>query len=63
MKLLATTKADDVVLEDLVPTSTPSPHTTMNRIGVGEQLNVPHDLNDFDVFNDNKKMNSNDDNE
>ena len=24
----------------------------MNSIGVGEQLNVSHDLNDFHIFND-----------
>ena len=59
VKLPATTKTDDVLMEDLVPTSIPSPHTTTNRIGVGEQLHVSHDLKNFHVFNDNNKMNSN----
>ena len=63
VKLLDTTKTGDVVLEDLVPTSIPSPHTTMNRECVGELLNVSHDLNGFHIFNDNNKMNSNGNNE
>ena len=62
VKLPATTKTDDFVLDDLGPTSIPLPHTTMNIIGVSEQLNVSHDLNHFHVFNDNNKMNSNENN-
>ena len=48
VKLPATTKADDVLLEDLVPNTT--------RVGVGEQLNVSQHLNNFHVFNDDHKM-------
>ena len=55
VKLPATTKADDVLLEDLVPTT--------NRVGVGEQLNVSQDLNNFHVFKDDNKMTSNENNE
>ena len=60
VKLLGTTKTDDILLEDLFPTSLPLPHTATNRIGVGEQLNVSQDLN---IFNDKNKMNSNENNE
>ena len=63
VKLPATTKTDDVLLEDLVPTSIPSSHTATNRIRDGEQLNVSQDLNNFHVFNDPNKMNSNENNE
>ena len=63
VKLPVTTKTDDVLLEDLVPTSIPLVHTGTSRIGVGEQLNVSHDLNDFHVFNINNKMKSKENNE
>ena len=62
VKLPATTKADDILLDDLVPTSILSPHTATNRIGVGEQLNVSPDLNNFHVFNEYNKMTSNENN-
>ena len=63
VKLPSTAKSDVIVLENLVPTSITLPHTTTNSIGVGQQLTVSHDLNDFHVFNDNNKMNSNENNE
>ena len=56
VKLPATMKAQDVLLEDLVPTSIPLPHKATNRIGVREQLNVSKDLNNIHVFNDNNEM-------
>ena len=40
VKLPATTKAQDVLLEDLVPTSILSPHMATIRIRVGKQLNM-----------------------
>ena len=63
VKLPATMKAQDVLLEDLVPTSILSPHTATNRIGVSEQLNVSQDLKNIHVFNDNNKMTSDESNE
>ena len=63
-KLPATMKAQDILLEDLVPSSSrPSPHTGTNRIGIAEQLNVSKDVNNIHVFNDNKKMTSNENKE
>ena len=56
VKLPATMKAQDVLLEDLVPTSIPLPHKATNRIGFREQLNVSKDLNYIHVFNDNNEM-------
>ena len=52
-------KAQDVLLEDLAPSSRPSPHTATNRIGTGQQLTVSQDVNNIHVFNDNNKMTSN----
>ena len=64
VKLPATTKkAQDVLLEDLVHTSIPSPYTPTDRTGVGEQLNVSQDLKNIHVFNDNTKMTSDENNE
>ena len=60
VKLPATMKGQDVQLEDLIPSSRPSPQTATNRIGIGEQCNVSQDLNNIHVFNDNNKMTSND---
>ena len=63
VKLPVTTKTENVLLEDLVPTSIPLVHTATRRIDAGEQVNVSHDLNDFHVFNNNNKMNSKENNE
>ena len=40
VELPATMKAQDILLEDLVPSSRLSPHTGTNRIGISEQLTV-----------------------
>ena len=63
VKLPVTMKAQDVLLEDLVPSSRPSPHTATNRDGIGEQLTVSQDVNNIHVFNDNNKMTSNENKE
>ena len=47
VKLPATAKAQDLLFEDLVPSSSQTPQTATNRIGIGEQLNVPQDLNNI----------------
>ena len=55
VKLPATKKAQDVLLEDHVPSSRLSPPTATNRFGIGEQLPVSQDVNTIHVFNDNHK--------
>ena len=54
----ATKKAQDVPLEDLVPSSTMSPPTATNIFGISEQLPVSQDINNIHVFNDNDKSTS-----
>ena len=58
VKLPATKKAQDVLLEDLVPCSRLSPLTATNRFGIGEQLSVSQDVNNNHVLNDNNKSTS-----
>ena len=54
----ATKKAQDVLLEDLVPSSTMAPPTPTNIFGISEQLPVSQDANNIHVFNDNNKSTS-----
>ena len=56
VKLPSTMKAQDVLLEDFVPTSIPSPHTATTRIAAGEQLNISQDFKNIHIFNDNNMM-------
>ena len=58
VKLPATKKAQDVQLEDLVPSSTLSPPTATNRFGISEQLSVSQDVNNSHIFNNNNKSTS-----
>ena len=55
VKSPATKKVQDVVLEDLVPSSTMSPPAATNIFGISEQLSVSQDVNTIHVFNDNDK--------
>ena len=59
VKLPATMKAQDVLLEDLVPSSRLSPPTATNRFGIGKELPVSQVVNNVHVFNDNNKITSN----
>ena len=52
VKLPATKKAQDVLLEDLVPSSRLSPPTATNTF---EQLHVSQYVNNIHVFNDHNK--------
>ena len=54
----ATKKAQDELLDDLVPSSRLSPPTATNGFGIGEQLPVSQDVNNIHVFNDNNKSTS-----
>ena len=58
VKLPATKKVQDVLLEDLVLSSRLSPPTDTNKFGIGEQLPVSQDVNNIHVFNDNNKSTS-----
>ena len=55
VKLPATKKVLDVLLEDLVPSSRLSPPTSTNRFGISEQLPASQDVNNIHVFTDNNK--------
>ena len=57
-RLPATKKAQDELLEDLVPSSRLSSPTATNGFGIGEQLPVSQDVNNIHVFNDNNKSTS-----
>ena len=59
-KPTATKKSLNVLLEDLVPSSTMSPPTATNIIGTSEQLPVSQDMNNIHVFNDSDKTTSQD---
>ena len=57
VKLPASKKAQDVLLEDIVP-STMSPPIPTNIFGIREQLPVSQVVNNIHVFNDNNKSTS-----
>ena len=59
VKLPAAKKAQDVLLEYLVPSSKFSPPTAASTFGVGEQLPVSQGVNNVHVFNDNHKSTPN----
>ena len=53
LKPPATKKAQGVLLEDLVPSSTMSPPTATSIFGISEQLSMSQDVSNIHVFNDN----------